>query len=195
MIRPPFTLLVLKNGRPPATIRVTTAVFVSLLAVIPLLCGMAGFGLSRLMPRHTVATPATSPAPPGQTAETGAPVPGDTRADIGGVFVSRTSGGELEISFTPVDLPAGEACHAWIIGNPDDAREPLFVYPRGPVFHGLPVDYRNGISFMPVNGRSVTITADEVPDEMPGEIRILIYSSGGELLIDKHATLDPPRGR
>jgi hypothetical protein len=193
MIRPPFTILILKNAHHPVTVRITTLSLVVFFTLIPALSCMTGIGLTMLVRRTSPGAPAaSSDRPPPGDASSVSPEQRPERAEepaaggIEGFFVSRQAGGGLEISFSPSHLPPAEVCYIWMIVNPDGGSGEMIIHPRSPVFRGVPVDYRNGLTFLAAQERKFTVTLDDIPKNLPVEqIRVLIYSSEGKVLVDK----------
>lgn len=192
MIRPPFTILILKNAHRPVTIRVTTLTLLLFLTVVPVFSCAAGIGLNSLFRQMTASQSIPSPtagsvsgddpsfvAPPVSAASD------SIGTGISEVFTSRTAGGGMEVSFTPTNAPSGETCYIWVILNPDRDSGEMVIHPRSPVFRGMPVDYRNGIPFLSAREKKCAITVEDIPDGLSiTRIRILMFSSAGRVLSD-----------
>ncbi len=196
MIKPPFTILVLKNAHRPLTIRITAFPLFLFLALIPAIFLSAGIGLAILILRDTTQfrLPASVSTPENvstteQIASVALPPSDSVRVQIGGLFAVRAGGG-MEISFTPTNLPPMENCYVWFILSAIQFPEETVIYPRSPVFRGVPVDYRNGVPFFPSRERQCSVTVADLPEELSVDrIRILIYSSAGEILADSSREL------
>ena len=76
----------------------------------------------------------------------------------------------------------------WLIVNPyAETVSERVVYPRSPLFRGLPVDYRNGIAYLHTEGEAFTISlSEELVDITVKQFRILVFDREGTLLIDKY---------
>lgn len=194
MIKPPFTLLILKSPHRPVAIRIGVPLFVLLLAAVPLLTGAAGYGLFMFFsygPPSHVHTPALTAEqrPEGGTGKPSSGVPDSTarRPEISGLFVSPVRGGGTEVTFSLSNTVPGEQYYLWIVANPDAAgSESALIYPRNPVFRGLPVDYRNGIPYDRSQGGDISLTIGEDEPRLTVEkLRILVYSPEGKILTDK----------
>lgn len=203
MFTPPFTLLILKRSHRPATIRITVPLFILVLTVIPLLCGAAGYELFKIMhsepaersPSASV-TPLAIPDPASVGTVSGPPVSAVQKPDIRGIFISSARGPGTEVSFSLTNTIPDKEYYIWIVGNPDATTAgEMFIHPRGPVFRGLPVDYRNGILFDRSRGGDITVNlADEQAGIAVGSLRILVYSAEGDLLTDTHFTVGQDTG-
>jgi hypothetical protein len=193
MIRPPFTILILKNTHQPVTMRITALSLVVFFTVIPALSCVTGIGLTILAHRSFSGKQSVSsdrPNPGGIQPVLNNQSSGESKessgAGIDGLFVSRQAGDIMEISFNPSNLPESEVCYIWIVLNPDGGSGEMIIHPRSPVFRGVPVDYRNGLTFLASQERKFTASLDGIPKNLPiVRIRILIYSSEGRVLADK----------
>ncbi len=194
MIKPPFTLLILKNPHRPLVIRISVPLFILLAAIFIMLSGASGYGLlmavsSASRGRMFASNPvAQSPAGIVSPGTTGSPAP---RPEISGLFVSPAREGGTEVSFSLTNTAPGELYYLWIVANPDAAGSGSFsIHPRNPVFHGLPVDYRNGEIYDRSEGGEVSVTiGEEEPRLTVEKLRILVYSSDGKILTDKQFTV------
>jgi hypothetical protein len=195
MIKPPFTILILKDGRHPVTIRVTVILMLVLCAGIPILAGMAGFGLSELLrgtaggilhSKTTSVHPGTATTP--NTAETTIT---NSAVDIDGLYVSFVKDGGIEVSFKLTGATGNGKVYVWLVMNPDSPTQPgLHIHPRSPVFRGLPLDYRNGVVFDPIRERTVTVQIQDFPPDVSVDsLRVLVYAEEGTMLADKRFSI------
>jgi len=190
VIKPPFTVLILKNTHHPVTIRVTkgfiltTFVFIS---VVSILIGIGTFYLvfnTNIETHEAFINSSSIMYIPLQTENTPTP----PKPDIHNLSVNYHKNGETEVTIHFSSLPEAMRVFVWLIVNPH-AETPgeMVVYPRSPVFRGLPVDYRNGVVFLSSESDSLTISlSDEINGIDIQQFRILVYSSEGILLIDKN---------
>jgi hypothetical protein len=201
MIKPPFTVLILKNSHHPMTIRVSIFFFLLIFVIIPIMIALAGFGLSLawkgyadrssvLLSSHRSISPdqlTVNPVvvSPGTQASANAP-------EITDLFISRLKNGRMEITFSLMNISSGENTYIWVMTNPDDVSTgEMAIVPRSPIFRGFPVDYRNGILFDRSAGKPCEITlSDEIAGIMVKKIRILVYSMAGKLLADKEFSIN-----
>jgi hypothetical protein len=202
MIKPPFTLLILKTPHRPVTVRVTSTLIVLFCAAV--LCGaiVLAFGISTffgggmlLENAAFVRGGALHGGSAVQPDEGGAVHPRPV-LDITGLFVNFTKGGGFDISFTLAGNPPIGKIYAWVVINPDSSSsEEAIIYPRSPVFRGLPLDFRNGIVLPSVIGKACTI---EITEGLSGvsveRLRILLYSGEGDILADRKFKVNPSTG-
>lgn len=202
MLRPPFTLLLLKDDKRPVTIRVTGFSLVLAFCFV-LLVGAAGAGLFRVLSPPvtadiTVETKQEASAPeevsrdmaipePVEQPSTGAPL-------IGGLSVTRQEGSGLEVDFSVTGIDGTSIVYVWLVANPGSpVPSETVLYPRSPMFRGLPVDYRNGIGMPGADTRHISITlGSELNDIRLDTMRILVYSSDGDLLADSSFSFSGP---
>lgn len=194
MIKPPFSILILKNSHRPVTIRVSALLLVLVCAGLPTIFTILGFGLSSALKsgvslRRGAAARIRALAPGALTArpdETGA---GNTRtaADITGLFVSFTRGGGMDITFSLAGAIPGEKVYAWVVINPASSPSgEVFIYPRSPMFRGMPLDFRNGVLHDFSKEKTCTISISEGLSGISVEqFRLIVYSREGTILADK----------
>jgi len=192
MIKPPFTILILKEGRHPVTVRITLVLMLFFCVGIPIITGLAGFGISELLARtgvtRTLHTKISSGRPGVATTSdsAGTTVTGPS-VDIDGLFVSFVKGGGMEVSFRLTGETGNGKVYVWLVMNPDSRAESgMQIHPRSPVFRGLPLDFRNGVVFDPLRERTCIV---QVPEFSTGvsvdSLRVLVYAEEGTMLADK----------
>ena len=199
MLLPPFTVLIVKKNRRPVTVRVTGW----LVFIIFVLCGSVLLGTAMIAGRFAVQPSvrpvvATSPEPAASAAyvlaaptDTALEPNGTAAADIAGFEVARDENGNVACTFSVANTPEGEELYLWIMVNPNTAES--VIYPRNPLFHGLPVDYRNGIRHAPQNGHLLRLTFSGPESGITlDRFRILAYEPSGDLIIDKTLTVQKP---
>ncbi len=206
MIKPPFTVLILKNSHHPVTIRVSIFFFILIFFVLPVLVALTGFGLSLAWKGDKVKSASFSSkhAPSLSTslidvkpitASPGTSVSENT-PEITDLTVSRQKNGRMEISFSFINVPYGEATYIWAMINPDDiSTGEMVIFPRNPTFRGFPLDFRNGILFNRSAGKQCKINlSDEIAGIAVKKIRILAYSTAGKVLVNKEFTINQNSG-
>jgi len=190
MIRPPFTVLILKDSRHPATIRVTYGLILAVLGGFSLAGVFMGFALSYFVfngPGDL--SPAVVEQPAGvysftEKREAGASRGGPEMYDFS---MRRNADDDAVVDLHFTSPPIREGIYVWLIVNPDaETAGEMVVYPRNPLFRGLPVDYRNGVFFPPTGEDHLEIRmAGEIEGIELESVRILLYSHAGELLSDR----------
>jgi hypothetical protein len=199
MIKPPFTLLILKDSHHPVTVRVSILLLILVCAGVPLVSVLAGFGLARVIEtvHKTGGIPARNlsavPARP-DSGEANSPA---RPAEITGLFVSFTKDGGMNAKFSIDGTVPGERTYIWVIVNPDSpSSAETLIFPRSPMFRNLPLDFRNGFVHDPGRERTVEI---DIPDGLSGvrveALRILAYSGEGTLVADNRFGINPNAGK
>lgn len=195
MIKPPFTILILKDGHHPVTVRVTVVLMLVLCVGVPVFAGMAGFGLSELIKSTAASIPRakTASGHPGVATTpdaAGTKIAGPA-VDIDGLFVSFVKGGGMEVSFRLTGETGSGKVYVWLVMNPDSPTQPgMQIHPRSPVFRGLPLDYRNGVVFDPIRERTFTVQIQDFPpDASVDSLRVLVYAEEGTMLADKRFSI------
>lgn len=189
MLRPPFTVLILKNSRQPVTIRVTTVMILAVVGVTALVGALCGFGIS-----YTV----FSMLDHGNTV-TVSDNTGNIKAVEHNSLGSSNSPGIESITFRKSNkditgitfsLSSPQSMgnlYIWVIINPN-ANTPgeQIIIPRTPLFRGLPVDYRNGTSFRSEDNKDISIQFGEDASGITvNTLRILVYTQEGNLVVDR----------
>ncbi len=191
MIKPPFTLLILKKSHAPVTIRVTTGLSMVMLAGTLIVMSTIGLGAA-LSFRGNAGAPSPPQAVSTDGFEVDAPPVENTPVpfDIETFTVNRSREGvsSIELGMTPPREGGDDAAvYVWLILNPA-APTPgeRIVHPRNPLFRGYPVDYRNGISYIPREGEHLSIElSQDARGVTTDRVRVLVYSSEGEMLADR----------
>ncbi|MBA7570820.1 hypothetical protein ES708_12573 [subsurface metagenome] len=184
MIKPPFTIMILKNKHQPVTVRITTGLL-GFVCIIPLLFAGIGFFISHSTMNDSPGVVSTvrdySPSKPSDEGISNAP-------DLIDLNTNLSRDNELDISFGFSNLAEDAPYYIWLIVNPDaETVGEKVVYPRSPMFRGMPVDFRNGIEYRNAAGKHITLS---LPDETAGieikKFRIFAFNESGSLVIDKH---------
>jgi hypothetical protein len=191
MVRPPFSILFLKRGTHPAVVRITT--FRLLLLIVIVLAPWAGTSyLLHTRAGHAPSQQAVTPAPIRESDEPSIPqepppaipMPSPEVAEFSIERESRSGAFDLDCSFT--GIPMDESFYLWLIINPAEGETgERVVHPRSPLFHGLPVDYRNGISYSPDDGPASFSLNESVEGIRAEQFRILVFALDGSLLLDR----------
>jgi hypothetical protein len=197
MIKPPFTVLILKNSHHPMTIRVSIFFFLLIFIILPIMIALAGFGISMAWKgsqSRSAALPAPFAPPISQNHLTVKSIgssqvsqTSEKNPEITDLFISRMKNGKMEITFSLINIPSGENVYLWALTNPDDVSTgEMAIIPRSPIFRGFPVDYRNGILFDRSAEKQCRIAlSDEIAGIVVRKIRILVYSLTGKVLVNK----------
>ncbi len=195
MLKPPFTILILKDGRHPVTVRVTVVLMLIFCAGVPILAGVAGFGISELMngagDRIAHVKNGSGRAGIAVTGNSTDISVAGAAVDIDGLFVSFIKGGGMEVSFKLNGTTGEGKVYIWLVMNPDSLTQAgMLIHPRSPVFRGLPLDYRNGVLFDPARERTCTVQIPEGPSGVPVDnLRVLVYAEEGTMLADKRFSI------
>jgi hypothetical protein len=196
MIKPPFTVLVLKDSHDPVTLRITRRMVFLFLFVFCAAAGLAGYGAVRLMPGNI--SEVSSPGAVTAGKERGYILPeiksdpnsgtaAPKEPDVANMSIDTVNGDGLRFEFSFVRLPNDLPVYVWIIINPGaETAGEMIIHPRSPIFRGLPVDFRNGIRYSRTMNDPVTAV---LPGLMIGidftRFRVLAYSDDGVIVIDK----------
>jgi len=201
MIKPPFTVLILKDSHHPVTIRITRRFVLSLCITIPLVMGLAIYGTLWYVKNSTVrytqsSIEEKSSIPDYVLLETTNSTDTESRAvpepNVKEMTIQQSSDNEVKIAFSFQHIPGKQDLYAWIIVNPDSKTAgDMIIYPRSPLFRGLPVDYRNGIRYnLSDKNRITTAFSGSMLGVGFKQFRILAYSLEGTIIIDKHFTIE-----
>jgi hypothetical protein len=195
MLLPPFTVLIVKDSHRAVTVRITRGFAALLFVTFIILSAVVSFAISTWFPgiagdrtiplvEMTAQTPPYSVLPVDQGTMT---ITADSTAlpSIIETTVSQGRDGEVTLSFAVANTDS--ELYIWLILNPDAVSvAETSIYPRSPLFRGLPVDYRNGVRHLPDAGKrlSFTFTGPEAGVDVK-QFRVLAYTMTGKLLIDR----------
>ena len=190
MIKPPFTIIVIKSTQHPVTLRVSRRIFFGTVGIFLLAGACIGFALNSFLFQKTIDTSFDSEknrTTEFVTVELEKNVITD-RPEIERLYVVDPKNGEKELRLDLTSFRKNEKIYVWIIINPDaETAGELVIYPRNPIFKGLPVDYRNGIMYLSSQSDDISINiTDAAAGINLNELRILVYSSDGELIVDQY---------
>ncbi len=201
MIRPPFTVLIVKDGHQPITTRITRRLALTGVVVFLIMLGMTTYGIywhvTRLpsLPNQSF-IPQTNDTPTYTVNEETLSGYEDNIGQtqflpmIDELTVNQITDETVEIGFTIMNPPEMKELYVWIILNPGASS---FIYPRSPLFRGMPVDYRNGIRY---NGNYTEPIRVEFHNMKIGvdfdTFRILAYEPEDVIVIDKTYTIQHP---
>jgi len=196
MIKPPFTVVILKDSHQPVTIRVTKKFVLSLFLMVILLFGITIFGIITYLPHSYINFVSSNGEKKSKEAEhifieyksdtitknSAIPEP-----DVKDLAIQQLDDGIMEITFNFANISGNNELYVWLIVNPDsESAGETLIYPRSPIFRGLPVDYRNGILYNPSYEKNLSATFSR---PMIGTdfnlFRILAYSLECNIIIDK----------
>ena len=196
MIKPPFTVLVLKDSHNPVTLRITKRLVFALFFVFCAVAGLAGYGAVRLMPGNISEMSSAGVETAGNKSgyilpeiknEENSGTAASNKPDVADMSIDTINDDEIQFEFSFVRIPDEQNVYVWIIINPEaETAGEMIIHPRSPMFRGLPVDFRNGIRYSPAGNNPVTVV---LPGLMIGidftGFRVLAYSDDGVIVVDK----------
>jgi len=196
MIKPPFTVVILKDSHQPVTIRVTKRFVLSLFLIVTLLFGLTIFGIITYLPNIYTNFVSSNVEEKSREAEyifleyksdTDTTTSAIPEPDVKDLAIQQLNDGITEITFTFANIPGNNELYVWLILNPDsETVGETLIYPRSPIFRGLPVDYRNGILYNPSDEKNLSATFSRPITAIDfNRFRILAYSLEGNIIIDK----------
>jgi len=203
MIKPPFTVLLLKDSQSPIAIRITKGIFVFFLSVFVILIFLSVNGLVSIfttegLDRFSVSDDFTKAGNPKyifveEKIESKNDDSENISPGIKDIAIRKSSDRGVEISFMFENMGTDNEVFVWILLNPDGLNEnEIIVYPRSPIFRGLPVDFRNGILHETVGGKPFRISFSGSQAGIAlRKLRILAYSLDGKIVIDKAVVSQP----
>ncbi|MFC1490591.1 hypothetical protein ACFL6K_05220 [Candidatus Latescibacterota bacterium] len=196
MIKPPFTIIVIKDSHNPVTLRITKRLVFLLFLLSCATAGLAFNGALSLLPREFSESPPADMdrAADGigyilaENAEDGDNATDDlSKPDVTDMSINEISDNEIEFEFSFSRITNNQNFYVWIIINPEaQTAGEMIIHPRSPVFRGLPVDFRNGMHYNRAEYSSVNAV---LPDLKIGldftSFRVLAYSDEGAIVIDR----------
>ena len=196
MIKPPFTLLILKDSHRPFTMRITKRLIIFLFIAIFVFSGIVIYGISGYVIKKSLYLTQSNIENSSKNVEyiivedeKGANSESNniTEPDVKDLSIQKLNDGRIEISFTFEKIPDNNELFVWLILNPEseEAGETL-IYPRSPIFRGLPVDYRNGIFYNPSSNKYIKATfSGPIIGVDFKKFRVLAYLLEGNTIVDK----------
>ncbi|MCE5250922.1 hypothetical protein LLG96_11940 [bacterium] len=207
MIKPPFTLLVIKKTHEPVTVRITFTKVLAALVLAIMISLISGFGLTLIIARFhipfllpvsdTISVQSGSRQSPLVSESAVNSMEDSSRStELKNFTVSAGKKNEFDIAFSLAGADAYDQVYVWIIINPDsDIAGETIIHPRNPVFRGIPVDYRNGAVYDPVSATAFQVSLSEATTGIEiRDFRILIYSRDGAVLVDKRFVISESKG-
>jgi hypothetical protein len=196
MIKPPFTILILKDSHHPVTIRITQlfvflfilciAVFVGT-GISGIIFRFRGIGTDKAVSQHGASSYDSNYVLSEGTHDERDTSSESTVPEVRDLSIRQIRDGTIEITFTFNNVDTEKELYVWLIVNPEatDAGEKL-IYPRSPIFRGLPVDYRNGIVYnvAEIKYLKTTFSGPVIGVDF-NQLRILAYTTEGKISIDK----------
>lgn len=197
MLKPPFTVIIIKKTHEPLTLQVTNGMLFSVLLLVLMLCLLSGFGISILLSRLNAPFIQKTAAISQQKANNSIYTDTDTFGDpsssgIGKISLNRKRKNKTYLEFYFSNVSSHEIVYVWLIINPDAqiAGETVIV-PRNPVYRGVPIDYRNGIEYRLSDGNKVTIAlSDAISGIELVTLKILAYAPDGSVIAERLVTSD-----
>ena len=197
MFKPPFTVIIIKKTHEPLTVQVTYRLVIAAFLLFSFIVTGAGFGVSLLLSRVQIPYSKISELGKQQGSGTqkflAGTVSGEIRLvkenaqpGVGNLAISHAGGNKMGIEFTLSPADSCDFVYIWLIINPDALPgDETAIYPRNPMYRGIPVDYRNGLAFGPTTDKKVSIEiSDLISDTEFKTFTILAYSPDGTVLVN-----------
>ena len=196
MLKPPFTVIILKDSKHPVTLRVTIKSVLLLLLIIFFFMWLAIYGIILYLPESNVEYALSKSEQKSQNAEY-ILIEKETdkdqdkgeflEPDVKDLAIQQSKDDTVEITFTFKNTDKNNELYVWLILNPEaeDSGETL-IYPRSPLFRDVPVDYRNGIFYNLLDNKylKANISGPEVGIDFK-QLRVIAYSPEGNIIVDK----------
>lgn len=196
MLKPPFTVIILKDSKHPLTLRITNRFVMLLLLAIFILIWLAVSGIIRYLPENNAEYAIPNNEQKSQNAEyiliekeknKDNDKDESLEPDVKDLAIQQFKNGAVEITFTFNKTGNNNELYVWLILNPEaeDSGETL-IYPRSPLFRDVPVDYRNGILYNLMDNKylKATFSGPEVGIDFK-QLRVLAYSLEGNIIVNK----------
>ena len=108
--------------------------------------------------------------------------------------VNQISDDTAEIGFTIANPPGGKELYVWVILNTGiSSTGDMVIYPRSPLFLGMPVDYRNGIRYIENQPERIRAEFNKMKIGIDFDtFRILAYDPEDVIVIDKTYSIQHP---
>ena len=200
MIKPPFTIIILKDSKHPVTLRVTNKFVLLLFMFIFIFCGLAIYGTIRYLPKGNSNYAKSISEQKSNNAEYFIIEHEDnfeeknaelSEPDVKNLSIKQLSNGNIEITFTFAHIEGNNELYVWLILNPEaETIGEMIIYPRSPIFSGFPVDYRNGILYNLSDNKflKATFSGPMIGIDF-NHLRVLAYSLEGNIIVDKSFTI------
>ena len=196
MIKPPFTIIVLKDSHNPVTLRITKRLVFLLFLVFCAVAGLAFNGVLGVLPREfsELSSADFGKSPEGigyilpENKGDGDPDTVDlSKPDVSEMTINEINDNEIEFEFSFARITNTQNFYVWIIVNPEaETAGEMIIHPRSPVFRGLPVDFRNGIYYNRAESGSVKAVFSGIKIGLDfTRFRVLAYSDEGNIVVDK----------
>jgi len=190
MLKPPFTILILKDSNHPLTVRITTGLIVLIVLFVSLGGVMIGVSMGYFLFHNKTDLISTAPDEDTTdfTPEMSLQENTIMKPDIRNLSVKHHKNDETDMILSFTSLPDNETLYVWIIVNPDaETVGERIIHPRNPVFRGMPVDYRNGFPFTSSDDNELAIPLpDEAESIVLEQFRVLVYSLDGKKVTDRY---------
>ena len=198
MLKPPFTVIIIKKTHEPLTVQVTYRLVITVFLLLSLFITGAGLGIPILLskvhiPYSTQLFQGKFQGGSGAQESPADAVSGkvrlvnkDAQPGVGNLTISHAGQNKTGIDFSLSPVDSCETMYVWLIINPDALPgDETAIYPRNPMYRGIPVDYRNGLEFHPSTGSRVSIDISGLISETEFRtFKILAYSPDGKVLVN-----------
>ncbi len=196
MIKPPFTVVILKDSFQPMAIRVTKKFVLFLFLIMSSLFGLAIYGIIFYLPHNNINLASPDAGKKLKEPEyillenknnTVTKTDVLSEPDVKDLSIKHLDDGKLEIMFDFANITDNNDFYVWLLLNSDvETSGETIIYPRSPIFRGLPVDYRNGILYNISSDKYLKATFPElIVGNDFNQIRIIAYSLEGDIIINK----------
>jgi hypothetical protein len=196
MIKPPFTILVLKDSHQPVTIRITrkfVLIFLTTFLIVACIIALVGafWGISLTKGGAKVFSDLTMKSKTlkyvlvdekEKNNSSGTAI----KPDIKDLSILQTASGSIDLTFGFKNIGEDKDLFVWLIINAEAEKSgDILVYPRSPLFRGFPVDYRNGILHSPKEGKYLKVTfAGPAAGIEVKNLRIIVYTIDGSMILN-----------
>ena len=198
MLKPPFTVIIIKKTHEPLTVQVTYRSVITVFLLLSLLITSAGLGIPILLSKVHIpyitqlfqgkyqGGSGAQESPAGAVSGKVRLVNKDAQPGVGNLTISHAGQNKTGIDFSLSPVDSCETMYVWLIINPDALPgDETAIYPRNPMYRGIPVDYRNGLAFGPSTDKKVSIEiSDLISDTEFKTFTILAYSPDGTVLVN-----------
>ncbi len=200
MLKPPFTVIILKDSKHPMTLRVTTAFVLLLLLITFIFMWLAVSGIIMYLPDNNAEYTLSNIEQKSQNAEyiliekendKDSDKDEFPEPDVKDIAIQNSQNGTLEITFTFENTDNNKELYVWLILNSEAEKfGETLIYPRSPLFRDVPVYFRNGIKYDSLNNKYIKATFYETEIGIDfKKFKVLAYSLEGNIIVDRSYTI------
>ena len=200
MLKPPFTVIILKDSKHPMTLRVTNRFVLLLLLITFIFMWLAVSGIILYLSKNNAEYTLSNSEQKSQSAEYILIEKDNDKdndkdeflePDVKDLAIQQSKNGTLEITFTFENSDKNKELYVWLILNPEAENfGETLIYPRSPLFRDVPVDFGNGIKYNLLNNKylKATFSGTEIGIDFK-QFRVLAYSLEGNIIVDRSFTI------